>query len=105
MAVPASIYASLAALEAEADTIAPMSNASAAAQSAVLLNAKALIASIGEAQLAAGALLDGAAMPSDPSALPAAVLAVGVAVQDQWALTDMLAMVSRADLNMQQEAA
>jgi hypothetical protein len=105
MAVPTSIYASLAALETEASAIAPLSNASTAAQAAVLLNAKALIVSIGEAQRVAGAPLDGASMPSDPAALPAAVLAVGVAAQDQWTLTDMLAMVSRADLNMQQEVA
>jgi hypothetical protein len=105
MTVPAAIYTNLSSLIAQVAAANPISSASQATQTAIVLNAQSLVTQIAAAQAAAAGALDSWKPPVDPGAIASGILGVTQNATDQWALSDMLALVGRADLNIQNEVA
>jgi hypothetical protein len=102
MAIPSTITADLVAFNAQVSAAAPLRSAASATLKALKLNLDDLIENVATAQNKAAGGLDTWAAPADAQAIASGVLGLVTAATDQAALTDMLALLGRANLNLDQ---
>lgn len=105
MAIPARINSDLAAIQAQVTAAAPLTSASVATVKAIQLNLDSLIEEVASAQGTTGVVLDTWGAPTDPAALALSLQGLSTSAADQSTLTDMLALLGRVNLNVDQIAA